>query len=288
MGVTALVFRLYSLLHMFKNLPNVIKVLNKADALLKLDALHQHHEKTKKRILFYLLYMAASIPLHVYSLTFAYRADPVAFFLFFFNSFNNLSVVSTEFQFISLCYIIQTRFEIINKNLKSQFGNMFYKLHSSTGNKLIFFNLSFFNKRFSVTTANICKEIDTIMLKVYEKGVQKSMESKMADDVLVLRNVHRILTNLTVNVNQHYNVRILLSLCCCIINMLINTYFAIFGGYGTSNADTDGNNVRETVTAIVWSVYYLQRFIFICTASEMICKEVNSCKYSAQLKRIKC
>lgn len=134
-GITALTFRSYALLRMCKNLTNIIKVLDKVDALIKPDAIH--HKKNRKRILFYLVYLAASIPLYVYLLTFAYRADPVAFFLFFFNSFNNLSVVSTEFQFISLCYVTQTRFEIINRNLKTQLGNVFYKLHSSTGNNTI-------------------------------------------------------------------------------------------------------------------------------------------------------
>lgn len=133
-----------------------------------------------------------------------------------------------------------------------------------------------------MTKANICKEIDTIMLKMYEKDFQKPVEYKMADDILVLRNAHRILSDLTVKINQHYNVRLLLSLYCCITNMLINTYFAIFGGYGTSRAETSGNSVRETITAITWSIYYLQRFIFICTASEKLCKEASFIKIITQ------
>lgn len=58
--------------------------------------------------------------------------------MFYINLFNNFSIISTEFQFISLCWILQARIEEVKLNLNT----FLLKIEEPHGNFTFMFLMS--------------------------------------------------------------------------------------------------------------------------------------------------
>lgn len=241
-SITSLYYRIYAIFVMHKKLPEIIENLQKIDAILHLPEIHQKNDF--KRLIYYIVIIVAILPLQLYAIWFVCGGinNYMAFFLI--GLTNNYAVECTEFLFISLCYLIQSRFTFISKKLIQQKTPNNYCLKS------------------------ICQTVDTFTFK--EITPQKHSDDLLiANEIQTLRVAFQKLIKISEMLNTHYSIRLLFSLGVCAFNVLTNLYMGMFGGYAT-------NFLLQSFEASLWACYYFSRFVWLCVACDFLCEQVGN------------
>lgn len=150
----------------------------------------------------------------------------IQFLVFFVNIYNNFSATCCELQFISICYLILSRFRLLHQSLD----------RDSTNIKL------------------------------------RNLSSKIS----VLKDCHHDLCESITTLNQLYNGQLFISLSSLFVNILLNLYFAIFGGF-TQPATRFilTQNPTNVINSVLWSIYYFIRFLSICVVADILIDKVT-------------
>lgn len=146
--------------------------------------------------------MAVPIPFQCYAIW--DTADGFNFYLLFFliDILNNYALQCTEFLFIAVCCLIESRFCYICKKLEQ--------------------------KQPKITINSICKTVDTFLVPN-----QTNYEDLIvANDIEKFRRAFRKLLKISEILNSQFNVRLLIALGVCTFNVLTNLYMGLFGGFG--------------------------------------------------------
>lgn len=243
-SLASLYYRLYAIFVLHKNLPGIVDNLQKIDATLQLPGDQQKSDF--KRLTWYILAIVAVLPLQFYTIWNVSGGASVFAAFFLVGLFNNCALECGEFLFTSLCYLIQSRFNYINKKIQQQ------------------------NKREDLSS--VCKTIDTFTFRVVTPK-QNYDDLIAANEIQTLRLAFQKLVKLSENVNTHFNTRLLISLGVCVFNVLTNLYMGLFGGYASGvNREI---SLQTMLEAFFWAGYYFSRFVWLCTACEFLCEEVR-------------
>lgn len=246
-SLTALYYRLYAVFIMHRKLPKIMDDLQKIDALLKLP--QHHHKNDAKRLIFYVVAIVLVIPLQIVAVwDTADGFNPyMAFFLL--DLVNNYALECNEFLFISLCYLIESRYGYINKKLTQQ--QLF--------------------KQSPPSVKSICQTIDTFTIQNSTPPTTTVDDFFLANDIQTYRLAFQKLLRLASMLNNQFDVRLLVALGVCTFNVLINLYTGLFGGGYRGRAVGVGGLLK----ALLWAGYYFARLIWICVACEFLCKQVK-------------
>ncbi|XP_074038549.1 uncharacterized protein [Leptinotarsa decemlineata] len=119
-SITAILVRLWNLLRMHNILPNLLENLETFDRVLM-----PKNNKDYSRILSgSVILLVVSWPYQIYSILIVTTDNWMAFLMFYLNLYNNFSVIACEFQFVSLCWMIQTRFRAMNRGIEELYSKV--------------------------------------------------------------------------------------------------------------------------------------------------------------------
>lgn len=109
-------------------------------------------------------------------------------------------------------------------------------------------------------------------ISVWNSGLEKQLKS-----ILDLRDCHHKLCECCGHLNNLYNIQLLITLTNCVINALLNIYFAIYGVFFTSIQEGNIGNeldVNNVMKKTIWVLFYFIRFADICAIAETLSNEV--------------
>lgn len=85
---------------------------------------------------------------------------------------------------------------------------------------------------------------------------------------------HKWLSITVTEINHTYQLQILSSLFSCFIKLLFNVYFSIFND-AIGQIDNPVLILSTTGKTVLWSLFYLFRFLSLVISASLVAKEVN-------------
>lgn len=227
-----LTFRVVILLKMHRNLPEMMEAFLKVDDLVGYGrGGHERDFRFGIAMVFFVLLL--SFPFQIYSLLDTFDGDLIPSLFFMSNTYNNFSTLCCEFQFLTVCFLLRARYVHLNQKLRRLLGKR--------------------SSRWKLVCVTF--------------GV---LEEKFADEVSNLRTAHELLSKLAERTNESYDVQLLLGCCTAGLNILLNLYYSIFGGF-----DAPDRVFWDVIENVTWSGYYFCRFVLICLFVHKLVKEVS-------------
>lgn len=245
--IIALYCRVYSLFVLHKKLPALLETLQTVDQTLHLP--DSHHRNDSKRIILYVAYILATLPLQIYGISIRSAGFNVHTPFFLFGLYSIYALDCSEFLFTSLCYLIQSRFGHISKKLQQ-------KSLTTHRNSL----------------GSLCNTVDTFTFNE-TTSKQPHEDALAANEILALRTAFQKLVGLTETVNAQFNVRLLASLAVCMCNVLTNLYMALLGGYTVHSGP---KSLGLMLHGFFWACYFFSRLVWICVTCGFVCKDVRA------------
>ncbi|CAG9859000.1 unnamed protein product [Phyllotreta striolata] len=212
---TSILVRFSNLIQMPKHLPELLKNIYTLDRI----SLQANNRDIKRTFLLSVVLIVVSWPYQIYSILIVTTDSWMAFLMFYLNLYNNFAVISCEFQFVAFAWIIDSRFDKLNKTLKE-----------------------------------LCN-------KQYLDNEQASLV-KLSQT----RKSSRLLCQAFGNLNRLHGFQLMAILSGLSLNVLFGLYFSIFGGFTKNSTKTSISfqRISNITNEILWSIYYLTRFVFIC------------------------
>jgi hypothetical protein len=133
-----------------------------------------------------------------------------------------------------------------------------------------------FETRWSVLQLRrtICRYFLLGIKKNKASQVERSGEDLSAK-IVVLKECRHVLCDVSDRLNQIYNGQLFVSLSSLFVNVLLNLYFAIFGGFAQpATQHVNAQMLPSVVNSLTWSLYYFLRFAFICATADALVNEV--------------
>lgn len=97
----------------------------------------------------------------------------------------------------------------------------------------------------------------------------------LLSEVSILHSSYRNLCNILEQIDRYFSFQLLLSIAECNLNVLINMYFAIFGGYYKPEDKTKyPQSPTDILNDFIWGMYYLIRFFAISLFASFVVNEV--------------
>ncbi|XP_028135243.2 putative gustatory receptor 28b [Diabrotica virgifera virgifera] len=228
-SIMSILVRFSNLIHMPKYLPPLLVEIQNVDIIIpSLD-----NSDFRRNIILSMLLLIVSWPYQIYSILIVTTDNWMAFLMFYLNLYNNFSIISCEFQFASLCWIVQSRFERLIHNLE----DIHNKHYIENGNLVL-------------TKLATTKRYTRLMTKAFSK------------------------------LNKLHGFQLLVILAGLSLNVLFGLYFTIFGGFTKNSNKTSATfqKISNVINEVLWSVYYLARFVFICVVAEIVTHKANTPK----------
>ena len=88
-----------------------------------------------------------------------------------------------------------------------------------------------------------------------------------------LKNGHILLLDVMEDINEIYQIHLLISIFAAISKILFNMYFSIFGFITKSSALPSRIQTRQLYIVVLGTIYYCLRFIAIVCAAHLACRE---------------
>ncbi|RLZ02224.1 Gustatory receptor 29 [Cephus cinctus] len=264
MGISfmAITSRINSLAGIKKLLPDVFTRMNDVDQLLKRKS-HDLRISSRNIWIFVVLNLVLGLPSQIFSVTFVYgRGTYLVGFFIFMDNFNNLTALSSEFQFLALCHLIRSRFWVINTKM----------LHAAR---------LYDARRRSQNGSAPGHELECCPWKMtgYQFEPDPYSDHRLRDTMVVLRDAHQRLCDTLDWMNEGFQVQVLFSVCGCFLNLLVNIYFLLRGGYSVRALteiwpfESLGNIHPLKNTS--WGIYYIIRFVAIAVMASRTTSEAK-------------
>lgn len=86
-----------------------------------------------------------------------------------------------------------------------------------------------------------------------------------------------MLTEAFSKLNKLHGFQLMIILSGLSLNVLFGFYFSIFGGFTKNSNKTSINfqRISNITNEILWSLYYLVRFVFICVVAAIVTEKVR-------------
>lgn len=191
-----------------------------------------------------------SWPYQLYSIFVVTTDNWRAFLMFYVNLYNNFSIISREFQFIGLCWIIQARIDDVEVGLK----NVFVEIDLVNGKWI-----------------NIINYFYKTLINFFISGLTNSAKIKR------LKTATTHLVKAFRKMNSLYSFPLLIALTSLSLNTMFEMYFTIFGGF-TKNSNKTSLNFQRTsniANNAISSLYYFARFFLICFVANKVTDKVT-------------
>ncbi|XP_050306321.1 putative gustatory receptor 28b [Anthonomus grandis grandis] len=235
---STLALRVLNICLLHKSLPKLFNVIEQAKQSVDFGNINCKDYSYAKFLIFLIIML--SVPYQLYTAYMQYnfneKHNVLKYIILTFNHYNNFSAVCLETQFSYLCYILKNRLEIVNEHLRRNYG-------------------------IGSVHLNIKKSIAS-----WNYHQQAHLKS-----IVDLRECHHKLCDSCSLLNKLYSIQLLVSLTACLINTLLNFYFAIYGGFVNTNPTT----VHNIITQTIWGLYYVVRFVDICASADRLAKEAT-------------
>lgn len=88
-----------------------------------------------------------------------------------------------------------------------------------------------------------------------------------------LRSGHILLFDVMEDINEIYQIHLLVSIFASISKILFNLYFSIFGFITSSKSLPTRIQTGQLYIVSLWTVYYGLRFLFIVYSAHLVCRE---------------
>lgn len=102
-----------------------------------------------------------------------------------------------------------------------------------------------------------------------------SYENMALEKVKTLKKAHKKLFLILGQINNYFNVPLLFSVGCGFTNVLLNFYYAIFGGFESFSNKSPKKNTYDVFNDLIWAGYYFLRLVFICMMADGVLSEVS-------------
>lgn len=97
-------------------------------------------------------------------------------------------------------------------------------------------------------------------------------------EIFLILNAHKTMCHTLQIIKQYYSPLLLVSIACCNLNVLLNLYFAIFGGYiKLLDKSKYFQTSSDIINNFMWGSYYFLRFFAVALFAELVTSEVCYC-----------
>lgn len=165
--------------------------------------------------------------------------------IFGLNVYNNFTAFCCELQFCSIAWLVFTRFSLVHCKLR--------KIQNSVRNSSC-----------SVVISN-----------------NRQSDVQFLSDLFVLKHCQHYLCDICEKLNLFFGPVFIVSVSSLFVNVLLNLYFAIFGGFEKlATNEVIAQPLSSVLNSVGWSLYYFVRFVLLCTAAQLVSEKVINVSYS--------
>ncbi|XP_048506412.1 putative gustatory receptor 28a isoform X2 [Athalia rosae] len=272
MTLMGIVSRINALVYTRIHLPKAFSELNSIDELLGVEL---KHRRSNIRAIWILIGSSILVGLigQIYSAIFIHVAGSYFITLhILMNNLNNFTSVLAEAQFIAICYLIKSRFEIVNSRLLdiATFCDVrkleYFSSPDPTELGIIFRKAgSHLNSKYGPM---LRKEF---LLQGKQRPLLHISDKSIARGIEILRLGHQRLCTVVDEVNYMFQLQLLFSLSGCFLNQLFNMYSFFAGGSWGWRKNHDLNQPHDEALAFLshplnnlsWAIYYVARFVAV-------------------------
>ena len=241
-------FRIYSIACLHQKFPSMVKVMDDADRILNYPK-RFHYIERKHMLLMVITSTIFTLPYQ--TITVVSFVNEINFKIYFYNIYNQFSMVCVEMQLVSLCHLTRRRLKALNLGLRA------IKDIVATQNTVSSFG--------PLDSRSVCNDTKT------------QIKSKM----YALKLTHHQLTLVVDKIKSYFSSIILFSFIVCTVNTFMNFYFAIFNGLKGSS--TNYRTSTDVYNCCYWATFYASRIIILCMYSDKMSSEVrkliSSCSF---------